>query len=192
MTVFAAAGFGTIIMESVGVRQSEVGILNLADVVVVVLNPGAGDEIQALKAGVMEIGDLYVINKADYPEADALERVLKAAVEDSAHAAIRPRVLRTIAVIGAGVDELYRVIGERLEALHSSGELEARRQRRITGALKEIAGDLFGQWVPLWIEADGRADPGGGASLGTFRRELAAALETIAIRKGCLNKEDVK
>ncbi|TVR66867.1 MAG: methylmalonyl Co-A mutase-associated GTPase MeaB [Spirochaetaceae bacterium] len=192
VSVLTAAGFGTIIVESVGVGQSEVGILTLADLVLVVLNPGAGDEIQALKAGVMEIGDIYVVNKADYPEAESMVRTLHAAVRESIHAVIEPRVLRTIATAGTGVEALHREIGERLEALNERGELESRRRRRITTALQEIAGDLFSEWVRAWIERHGLTDPQGGVPFGKLRRELAAALETITVREGCMDEEDAK
>lgn len=190
VSILVAAGFETVLVESVGVGQSEVGILTLADVVLVVLNPGAGDEIQALKAGVMEIGDIYVVNKADYPEADGLVRTLEAAVRESIHAPIEPQVLKTVASTGTGVEALHREIGERLEALRERGELDKRRERRIQGALQEIAGDLFGEWVRTWIKDHGLADPRGGVPFGTLRRELAAALETITVREGCLEEEE--
>jgi LAO/AO transport system ATPase len=78
--VLDAAGFDTIIVETVGVGQSEVEIISLADVILVVIVPGAGDEIQALKAGIMEIGDIYVVNKADREGADELAATLQAAL----------------------------------------------------------------------------------------------------------------
>lgn len=189
VAILTAAGFDTIFVESVGVGQSEVGILTLADVVLVVLNPGAGDEIQALKAGVMEIGDLYVVNKADYPEAEGLVRTLRAAVSESAHAAVQPQVCRTVASTGDGVEELHQLIGGRMGALRECGELEARRRRRITLALQEIAGDLFSDWVRRWIAAHGLSDPRGGVPFGKMRRELAASLEAILPLEGCADEE---
>lgn len=179
VTILTAAGFDTIFVESVGVGQSEVGILSLADTVLVVLNPGTGDEIQALKAGVMEIGDIYVVNKADYPEADGLVRTVQAAINESPLAVLEPLVLRTISTTGEGIEPLYQEIGRRLDALAECGELENRRRRRVTDALREIAADLFGEWVRDWIAENGWSDFRGGVPFGTLRRELAATLQAL-------------
>ncbi len=83
VTLLRAAGFDTTIVETVGVGQSEVGILSLSDVVLLVLIPGSGDDIQAIKAGVMEIADVYVLNKADRPGIDALERAVRGALGET-------------------------------------------------------------------------------------------------------------
>ncbi len=190
VTVLTAAGFDTILVESVGVGQSEVGILTLADTVLVVLNPGAGDEIQALKAGVMEIGDIYVVNKADYPEADGLVRTLQTAITESSRIVPRPLVLKTVATKGEGVEALYRSIGERLDELAATGGLEERRRRRIAGALQEIAGDVLNEWVKDWLAAAGWSDPRGGVPFGTLRRQLSSALETLIPGGGCVDGED--
>jgi LAO/AO transport system kinase len=92
-------GFDYIFIETVGVGQDEIEIANLADVTVLVLMPGAGDDIQAIKAGVMEIASVYVINKADQPGADRAEQDLKADAREAP-------ILRTVAVKGTGVSEL--------------------------------------------------------------------------------------
>lgn len=179
VTILTAAGFETIIVESVGVGQSEVGILTLADVVLVALNPGTGDDIQALKAGVMEIGDIYVINKADYPEADGLMRTVEAALHESAHTVLQPLVLKTIATTGEGVEEMYRETGRRLDALAECGALEERRRRRIVAALQEMASDLFTTWIHDWIKTRGWSDPRGGIPFALVRRELSGMLDAL-------------
>jgi LAO/AO transport system kinase len=182
VTVLTAAGFDTIIVESVGVGQSEVGILTLADVVLVVLNPGTGDDIQALKAGVMEIGDVYVVNKADYPEAEGLARTVQNVLSESHRKTLEPMVLRTTATTGEGLQELYRGVDRRLCELLDNGELQERHQERITAALQETAGDLFNEWVGSWIAESGWSDARGGVPFAALRRELSAALQSLTDR----------
>lgn len=189
VTVLTAAGFDTIFVESVGVGQSEAGILTLADTVLVVLHPGAGDEIQALKAGLMEIGDIYVVNKADYPQADILVHTIETVINESCHITPPPIVRKTIAATGAGVPELYREIDQRLTTLATTGKLEERRRRRITGALQEIAGDVFANWIRDWLDVGGWSDPRGGVPFGVFRRELAASLQTLIPHGGCIDND---
>ncbi|MFW5693748.1 MAG: methylmalonyl Co-A mutase-associated GTPase MeaB [Alkalispirochaeta sp.] len=146
-SVLGAAGFGTILLESVGVGQSEVGIMAVADMVAVVLNPGTGDEIQTLKAGVMEIGDFYVINKADLAGAEELERAVRRANLVAPGTDLPPVILPVVATDGTGVPELYRAMSDRIAALEAAGDLSERRRRRISGALEQMAGDLFRQWI---------------------------------------------
>ena len=97
--LFRGAGYDFVIVETVGVGQDEIEIAGLADATIVVLVPGMGDDIQAIKAGIMEIADIFVINKADYPGADETERNI-------GHAATAAPVLRTIATDGTGIPEL--------------------------------------------------------------------------------------
>lgn len=103
-----AAGFDVVIVETVGVGQDEVEIARLADVTVVVLVPGAGDDVQSLKAGIMEIAQVFVINKADLPGADKLCREIQAALELSKQA--RPEIVSTVATEGRGVGEVLAAI----------------------------------------------------------------------------------
>jgi LAO/AO transport system kinase len=180
VTVLTAAGFEDIFVESVGVGQSEVGILSLADLVLLVMNPGAGDEIQALKAGVMEIGDLYVINKCDYPGVEKLERELAGIVREHPRSAVEPKICRTIAVTADGVPELYEAIGAHLSSLEDAGELLERRQRRIGDALVETASSLFRRW----IRERGIVDPREGVPFAVIRRRLAEVLEKIDTEYG--------
>ncbi|MFP4152969.1 MAG: methylmalonyl Co-A mutase-associated GTPase MeaB [Alkalispirochaeta sp.] len=180
VTVLTAAGFEDIFVESVGVGQSEVGILSLADLVLLVMNPGAGDEIQALKAGVMEIGDIYVINKCDYPGVEKLERELAEVIREHPRSSIPPEIRRTVAVTGDGVSELYGKIGTHLAKLEDAGELLERRQRRIGDALVETASGLFRRW----IRERGIVDPREGVPFAVIRRRLAEVLEKIDTEYG--------
>jgi LAO/AO transport system kinase len=109
--VLKAAPFDTIIIETVGVGQSEVEIAGLADVTVVVLVPEAGDEVQTMKAGLMEIADIFVVNKADRPDADTFYRNLKLMLQPAFHAtAVDIPVIKTIASQKQGIHELFEAI----------------------------------------------------------------------------------
>lgn len=111
--VLAAAGRDIVIIETVGVGQAEVDIARTADVTVVVFNPGAGDEIQALKAGIMEIADIFVVNKADR---DGADRVVEAIVAESAHP-----IFKTDAVSGTGIDAVWFEIKSRITCHGGAG-----------------------------------------------------------------------
>ncbi len=119
-----AAGYDLVLIETVGVGQDEVEISQLADVTVVVLVPGMGDDVQAIKAGIMEVADVFAINKADLPGADRLEQEIRAmqSFADPAQASLTP-ICRTIARDGTGVQDLWTVI-ERVFA--EPGRLHAR------------------------------------------------------------------
>jgi LAO/AO transport system kinase len=108
--VMEAAGLGPVVIETVGVGQDEVEIAQLAEVTVLVLTPGMGDEVQSLKAGVMEIADIYVVNKSDLPGADAVEREIVAMQGLGEHGAWVAPVVRTVAQTGEGVGELMEAI----------------------------------------------------------------------------------
>ena len=132
-----AAGYGVVIVETVGIGQSEVDIARLADSVVLVSMPGSGDEIQTIKAGVMEIGDIFVVNKADRPGADKAVREISSMLETGLDLSSRiesPPVLKTVAESGEGVGELVAALDARWAWLIDSGRLEARRRR---GAIAE-------------------------------------------------------
>ncbi len=124
-----AAGYDVVIVETVGVGQDEVEIARVADVTVVVLVPGTGDDVQAIKAGIMEIADVFVINKADLPGADKLETELKASLSRI------PTIVRTIASEGNGIEEALAAIekcGERAKDPHSAEYLRKGRLREMS------------------------------------------------------------
>jgi len=121
---FDALGYDKILIETVGVGQAEVDIMHAAHTIVVVTMPGAGDDIQALKAGVMEIGDIYVVNKSDKPEATKTYEYVSFALEKGdigRGGAWTPRLLRTSAVMGQGIRELVDSIEEHWSYIESSG-----------------------------------------------------------------------
>jgi GTPase len=152
LRVLDAAGCDVIIIETVGVGQSEVEIAGLADTTLVLLAPGMGDGIQAAKAGILEIGDVYVINKADRDGADQVRRDLRSmlALGDRPEGAWRPPIIKTIAHKGDGLDEVVAAIDAHREHLESSGELERRRTRRARDEIEAIAVTaLRGKWGNL-------------------------------------------
>jgi LAO/AO transport system kinase len=141
LRVLDAAGCDVVLVETVGVGQSEVEVAGLADTTLVLLAPGMGDGIQAAKAGILEIGDLYVVNKADRDGADQVRRELRGMLSlgERPEGAWRPPVLKTTAQTGEGVDEVADEIERHRTWLESSGELERRRVRRARGEVEAIA-----------------------------------------------------
>jgi LAO/AO transport system kinase len=139
--VLDAAGCDVVLIETVGVGQSEVEVAGLADTTLVLLSPGMGDGIQAAKAGILEIGDLYVINKADRDGADTLRRDLRSmlALVERAEGDWRPPIVKTIASRADGLDEVVAEIERHHDWLQSSGELAVRRTRRARGEIEAIA-----------------------------------------------------
>jgi LAO/AO transport system kinase len=124
-----AAGFDVILVETVGVGQAEVQVASAADSTVVVVVPGMGDSIQAAKAGLLEVADVLVVNKADRPDTDATVRDLRSMVALST-AAWRPPVVKTVATASGGIAELVGELDRHWSWLSSSGELERRRRAR--------------------------------------------------------------
>jgi LAO/AO transport system kinase len=125
-----AAGYDPILVETVGVGQDEVDVVKTADVVAVVLVPGMGDDIQAIKAGILEIADLFVINKADRQGADRLESELTYMLDlAEGTTSVRPEILRTIAVRNEGIAEFRRGIGEFMSRAGQQRRKERRRDR---------------------------------------------------------------
>ncbi len=141
LRVLDAAGCEVILVETVGVGQSEVEIAGLADTTLVLLAPGMGDGIQAAKAGILEIGDVYVINKADRDGADQVRRELRSmlALADRPEGAWRQPILKTVAAKGEGVEEVVAALEEHHAWLDSSGELARRRTRRARDEIEAIA-----------------------------------------------------
>jgi LAO/AO transport system kinase len=161
--VLAAAGYPLILVETVGVGQAEVEIASAADTTVVLVVPGMGDSIQAAKAGILEVADVLVVNKADRPDAQAAVRDLRSMVA-LATADWKPPIVTTVATSGEGIDELVRQLDRHWSWLESSGE---RERRRLARARDEVTVLVFGVIrdrldVPDGLAArvaDGRLDP---------------------------------
>ena len=150
--VLDAAGFDTVLVETVGVGQSEVEIAGLADTTVILLAPGMGDGIQAAKAGILEVGDLYVVNKADREGADLVRRDLRnmLSLAQRAEGSWRPKVLKVVAQSGEGIEEFVTEIGAHREWLETSGDLHRRRSARAKREVEAIAtATLRARWGAL-------------------------------------------
>jgi LAO/AO transport system kinase len=139
LLVLDAAGKDLVLLETVGSGQSDVGVTSVADTVVLVLMPGSGDSVQALKAGVMEIPDVVVVNKLDHPLAAATANDVRQALRLGPAGGWRPPVILTDAVSGEGVDALWERIGEHRTHLESSGQLEERRRRHLAAEVFTVA-----------------------------------------------------
>ncbi|MCD6144025.1 methylmalonyl Co-A mutase-associated GTPase MeaB [Thermococcus sp.] len=140
--ILDAYGCDVIFVETVGVGQIEVDIVKTADTVVLVTVPGLGDDIQAIKAGLMEIADIFVVNKADKEGAEAtmfeLELMLDLEKDKWQKSGWRPPVVSTIAFTNKGVDELWGAINEHMEFLLNSGKIEEKRRFRVGEEIKAI------------------------------------------------------
>ena len=140
--VLDAAGFDLIVIETVGVGQAEVAVASLADSVVVLLAPGMGDAIQAAKAGILEVADLFVVNKADKPDAQHVVRDLRnmIALADRGEDDWKPPIVSTVAVRNEGIQELVSRLNQHWSWLNDTGEL---KNRRLARAREELAALAF-------------------------------------------------
>ncbi|MGE5718843.1 MAG: methylmalonyl Co-A mutase-associated GTPase MeaB, partial [Nocardioidaceae bacterium] len=140
LRVLDAAGCDVVLVETVGVGQSEVEIAGLADTTLVLLAPGMGDGVQAAKAGILEIGDVYVVNKADRDGAEQVRRELRTMISlaERPEGSWKPPIVLTVAQAGKGVDEVVQAIDEHRAWMESSGELERRRVRRARDEIEAI------------------------------------------------------
>jgi LAO/AO transport system kinase len=156
--ILDASGKDVIVIETVGVGQDEVEIVRTADVAIVVLVPGTGDEVQALKAGIMEIADIFVVNKADREGADRAVSAIEAllSLESFGPGDWRPPILKTVATEGTGVGELVRAIDEFRG--HGGETREARRRARCEYRLREILADRFLAHVDRQVLAPGELE----------------------------------
>jgi LAO/AO transport system kinase len=134
-----ASGRDVVLLETVGVGQAEVDIIDHADTVVLVLMPGSGDSVQALKAGVMEIPDVIVVNKADHPLTDTMVREIKGVLALGPHGGWQVPIVRTEAVRGEGVEELVEKLAEHREFIEAEGTLSDRRRRNLLNEVLAIA-----------------------------------------------------
>jgi LAO/AO transport system kinase len=137
--VIEASGKQRLLIETVGVGQDEIDIVRLADVTVVVLVPGMGDDVQSLKAGIMEIADIFVVNKSDRDGADHVEKEVRAMQSLAAeHGSWIPPVVRTIATTGAGIEELEQAVDQFWSWLAEEGRLIARRETHWRARVMEM------------------------------------------------------
>src|SRR4051794_16815013 len=181
-----AAGFDDILLETVGVGQAEVDIVAHADSVVLVLIPGSGDSIQALKAGVMEIPDVIVVNKADHPLTDTMVREIRGVLSLAPHEGWRVPIVKTEAARGEGVELLAEKLAEHRAYVEAEGKLAERRRRNLLNEVLGIAAFRLRRALAEALEEDPevqelldevvarRLDPASAASTILARGHVAA------------------
>ena len=135
LTVLSASGKDVVLVETVGVGQDEVEIVGTADVSLVVLVPGLGDEVQALKAGIMEIADVFVVNKADREGVDRVVAELQSMLSLS-HGP-QPEIVQTVATSGQGIDEVLAAVERYVQGARQSGEMERRQRAQVRRLFEE-------------------------------------------------------
>lgn len=152
ISILEAAGKSIILVETVGVGQDEVEVIKLADIILVVLIPGAGDEIQVFKAGLMEIADIFVLNKSDSPFAERTENQLRAMLDMGLGGKAPPPVVKTVATDGQGVDKLVKEI-DKLVADRDQELRDSRKKRLIPWMLMDIISEKIYHFVTRDIES---------------------------------------
>jgi LAO/AO transport system kinase len=139
LLVLDAAGRDLVFLETVGTGQSEIEVIGVADTVVLVLMPGSGDSVQALKAGIMEIPDVIVVNKKDHPAAKTMLNEVRSILALDTESDWKPPIVLTEAVTGEGVPELWEKIAGHRAYLEADGLLEARRRKNLAGEVFTVA-----------------------------------------------------
>jgi LAO/AO transport system kinase len=142
ITILDASGKDIVLVETVGVGQDEVEVVKFADIILVILIPGVGDEIQTFKAGLMEIADIFVLNKADSPEADKTEKQIRAMLELGVKDKPVPPVVKTVAIDGTGIQTLFEEIQRVLSTMDHELQI-SRKKKLISWMLKDIISDML-------------------------------------------------
>src|SRR5437870_10696110 len=154
MLVLDAAGKDLLFVETVGAGQSEVEVLGIADTIVLVLMPGSGDSVQALKAGIMEIPDVIAINKMDHPAAKTMVNEVRSILSLDRDRAWRPPIVLTEATRDEGVPELWEKIEEHRRHLEESGQLDERRRKNLAGEVFAVASSRAKGHLQRAVEGD--------------------------------------
>ena len=180
--LLGAFGFDNVVLETVGVGQSELEVAAVADTTVVVLTPGLGDSVQMIKAGIMEIANIYVVNKADLAGAQRTVQEIRSMLNMGPKLAWKPPIVPTVAQRREGVEELIGAIDRHRAFLESSGEGERIRAER----LKDEAADLVAEWGRDQARRLLDEDPDLARTLLQERMPYAAAEEILTRRGGKL------
>jgi LAO/AO transport system kinase len=178
--ILDAAGYARVIVETVGVGQAEVDVAAATDTAVVVLAPGLGDAVQMAKAGILEVADVFVVNKADRDGAGEVARELRQMLHLGAARDWNPPVLMVSAAERTGIDELWDTVAEHYAHVRGTGDLEAKRRARLLREVESLAAERFR------IQAGDalRRDPALAESLSARRIDPYFAAQTIALAAG--------
>jgi GTPase len=160
VTLMDAFGFDVVVVETVGVGQSEIEIAEIAETILVALQPGSGDTVQTLKAGILEIADVFVVNKRDHPMALQLQREIRSMMEIVEYAGWVPKLVATQAIEGLGIDALWEAIVEHDAYLRTSGDIARKRRAAYEHRVRALALGALERRVERVVAAlpDGR-DP---------------------------------
>ena len=180
--LLGAFGFDWVVLETVGVGQSELEVAAIADTTVVVLTPGLGDGVQMIKAGIMEIADVFVVNKADMPGAQKTVQEIRSMLHLGPKVAWRPPIVMTVALRGEGAEEVLAAVTGHREHMEASGEA----QRRAEARLKDEAADLVGEWARAEARHLLDSEPGLADALLRDRMPYAVAEEILTRQAGRL------
>jgi LAO/AO transport system kinase len=186
--LLGAFGFDWVILETVGVGQSELEVAAIADTTVVVLTPGLGDGVQMIKAGIMEIADVFAVNKADLAGAQKTVQELRTMLSMGPKLTWRPPIVMTVAARGEGAEELIGAVERHRRHLEESGEARQRAEAR----LKDEAADLVGEWARAEARHLLDADPRLAERLLRDRIPYAAAEEILTRRGEQLVPDDAR
>ncbi len=145
--ILTASGKDVVIVETVGIGQVEVDVVKYADTVVIVLVPELGDGVQALKAGLLEIGDIFVVNKADHEEADRAVQTILESLTFTQSKGWKPEVIKTVATSGKGIRDLVKTVEKHWKYLDSSRQGEARRLDQARDEILELLRDEFSEFL---------------------------------------------
>ena len=152
--VLDASGKDFVIVETVGVGQSEVQVAGATDTTLVVVSPGWGDAVQVAKAGILEIADVFVVNKADKDGAREAASDLRAMIKMGERTSWEPPIVRTSTVTGEGIDELWDAIEGHRKHQESTGEIEEKRRARLLAEVEELSSQRFKEGLARLLEAD--------------------------------------
>ncbi|TDA70045.1 MAG: methylmalonyl Co-A mutase-associated GTPase MeaB [Clostridia bacterium] len=156
--ILDAFGKDVILVETVGVGQSELDVMHTVDTTVVVLTPGAGDVVQTMKAGIMEIADIFAVNKADMEGADRLAVEIENMLDLGQSGPWRPPVVKTVSLTGQGVGDLYQALTKHWAYLRESGLLEKKREQRLRGEVFDLVVEELRQEIDSRLENKGMMD----------------------------------
>jgi LAO/AO transport system kinase len=192
ITAFDAFGIDRIIVETVGAGQNEVDIVRTADTVAVLVQPESGDDIQMLKAGILEIGDVFVVNKADMPGADRTVKQLSEMLEGRDNGEWTPEIVETVATSGEGLDALIDAFSAHREYLESSGALEEKARTRYAEEVRTLLREDAGRLLEGEIERRGGIEGLVDRIVARETDPYTVADEIVAPLEECLAREEAE